>query len=139
MRWKTAAAAASHRSWNADKIPVSRSENVEANIWKITDILAHEKFEKGRTSIGHGMDMKLCYFMIDSNTFLFQVRKYVYHDADNLDTAFDAGGKVSIGLTATTIVSQWTWSATLLQSSTVASKVKITDTAKRHIYAKQGK
>ena len=56
--------------------------------------------------------------------FNFQVRKYVYHDADNLDTAFDAGGKVSIGLTATTIVSQWTWSATLLQSSTVASKVK---------------
>ena len=47
----------------------------------------------------------------------------MYHDADNLDTAFDAGGKVSIGLTATTIVSQWTWSATLLQSSTVASKV----------------
>ena len=56
------------------------------------------------------------------------VRRYVYHDADNLDTAFDAGGKVSIGLTATTIVSQWTWSATLLQSSTVASKVnKIQD------------
>ena len=51
------------------------------------------------------------------------MRKHVYHDSDNLDTAFDAGGKVSIGLTATTIVSQWTWSATLLQSSTVASKV----------------
>ena len=31
---------------------------------------------------------------------------------------------MSIGLTATTIVSQWTWSATLLQSSTVASKVR---------------
>ena len=56
----------------------------------------------------------------------FKVRRHVYHDADNLDTAFDAGGKVSIGLTATTIVSQWTWSATLLQSSTVASKVRIT-------------
>ena len=53
-----------------------------------------------------------------------QVRKHVYHDSDNLDTAFDAGGKVSIGLTATTIVSQWTWTATLLQSSTVASKVR---------------
>merc|ERR1712203_812115 len=53
------------------------------------------------------------------------VRKYVYRDADNLDTAFDARGKVSIGLTATTIVSQWTWSATLLQSSTVASKYGI--------------
>ena len=54
-----------------------------------------------------------------------QVRKHVYHDSDNLDTAFDAGGKVSIGLTATTIVSQWTWTATLLQSSTVASKFGI--------------
>merc|ERR1711936_711513 len=59
------------------------------------------------------------------------VRKYVYRDADNLDTAFDAGGKVSIGLTATTIVSQWTWSATLLQSSTVASKVNILENNER--------
>ena len=62
----------------------------------------------------------------------------MYHDADNLDTAFDAGGKVSIGLTATTIVSQWTWSATLLQSSTVASKVRIYTTVfiftKRKVY-----
>lgn len=40
-----------------------------------------------------------------------------------LDTDFDAGGQVSLGLTATTIVSQWTWAATLLQSSTVAAKV----------------
>ena len=59
------------------------------------------------------------------------MRKYVYRDADNLDTAFDAGGKVSIGLTATTIVSQWTWSATLLQSSTVASKVNILENNER--------
>ena len=57
---------------------------------------------------------------------LFQkVREHIYNDADDLDTAFDAGGNVSIGLTATTIVSQWTWSATLLQSSTVASKYGI--------------
>lgn len=41
-----------------------------------------------------------------------------------LDTDFDAGGRVSLGLTATTIVSQWTWAATLLQSSTVAAKVR---------------
>ena len=53
------------------------------------------------------------------------IRKKFYHDADNLDTAFDAGGQVSIGLTATTIVSQWTWTATLLQSCTVASKFGI--------------
>ena len=41
----------------------------------------------------------------------------------NLDTDFDAGGQVSIGLTATTVVSQWTWAATLLQSSAVATAV----------------
>lgn len=51
------------------------------------------------------------------------IRDRVFNDKDNLDTSFDAGGKVSMGLTATTIVSQWTWAATLLQSSTVASKV----------------
>ena len=43
---------------------------------------------------------------------------------DNIDTDFDAGGKVSVGLTATTIVSQWIWAATLLQSSAVGSKVR---------------
>ncbi|XP_066270073.1 uncharacterized protein [Branchiostoma lanceolatum] len=53
------------------------------------------------------------------------VRKYVFHDQNDLDTAFDAGGQVSVGLTATTIVSQWTWAATLLQSCTVASKFGI--------------
>ncbi|XP_078697358.1 uncharacterized protein LOC144925278 [Branchiostoma floridae x Branchiostoma belcheri] len=53
------------------------------------------------------------------------VRKHVYHDQDDLDTTFDAGGQVSVGLTATTIVSQWTWAATLLQSCTVASKFGI--------------
>ena len=53
------------------------------------------------------------------------IRRHVFHDADNLDTAFDAGGQVSVGLTATTIVSQWTWAATLLQSCTVAAKFGI--------------
>lgn len=50
------------------------------------------------------------------------IRRRVYKDRNTLDTAFDAGGKVSVGLTATTIVSQWTWAATLLYSCTVASK-----------------
>ncbi|XP_048249148.1 urea-proton symporter DUR3-like [Haliotis rufescens] len=53
------------------------------------------------------------------------IRKHIYNDVNNLDTAFDAGGTVNAGLTATTIVSQWTWAATLLQSSTVASKYGI--------------
>ncbi|XP_072019734.1 LOW QUALITY PROTEIN: uncharacterized protein [Amphiura filiformis] len=49
------------------------------------------------------------------------IRRFAYQDTDNLDTDFDAGGRVSSGLTATTIVSQWTWAATLLQSSAVAA------------------
>ncbi|CAG5131507.1 unnamed protein product [Candidula unifasciata] len=54
------------------------------------------------------------------------IRKHVYKDQDDqVDTSFDAGGKVNAGLTATTIVSQWTWAATLLQSSTVAAKYGI--------------
>ncbi|CAH1784392.1 unnamed protein product [Owenia fusiformis] len=48
------------------------------------------------------------------------VRKTIFHDKANLDTTFDAGGKVSIGLTATTLVSQMTWAASILQSVTVA-------------------
>lgn len=42
---------------------------------------------------------------------------------NSLDVSFDAGGNVNAGLTATTLVSQWTWAATLLQSATVGSKV----------------
>ncbi|KAK6177025.1 hypothetical protein SNE40_015215 [Patella caerulea] len=57
-------------------------------------------------------------------TFSF-IRKYIYNDKNSLDTSFDAGGKVNVGLTATTLVSQWTWAATLLQSSTVGSKYGI--------------
>ncbi|XP_071147925.1 uncharacterized protein [Mytilus edulis] len=53
------------------------------------------------------------------------IRKHIHKDKNVFDTAFDAGGKVSSGLTATTIVSQWTWAATLLQSATVASKYGI--------------
>ncbi|CAH1774641.1 unnamed protein product [Owenia fusiformis] len=53
------------------------------------------------------------------------IRKHIYGDKENLDISFDAGGRVSSGLTATTIVSQWTWTATLLKSSAVASKYGI--------------
>lgn len=53
--------------------------------------------------------------VLDSMIFLFQ---------NSLDVSFDAGGNVNAGLTATTLVSQWTWAATLLQSATVGSKVR---------------
>ncbi|GFR91349.1 urea-proton symporter DUR3-like [Elysia marginata] len=51
------------------------------------------------------------------------IRKHVFHDANNLDTAFDAGGKVSTSLTAVTVASQLLWPGDLLQSATVAIKV----------------
>lgn len=47
------------------------------------------------------------------------------HFKGNLDVAFDAGGKVSMGLLVTNLVSMWTWAATLLQSSAVGSKVEM--------------
>ncbi|XP_048764480.2 uncharacterized protein LOC125672302 [Ostrea edulis] len=53
------------------------------------------------------------------------IRKHIYKDKNSLDVAFDAGGNVNAGLTATTLVSQWTWAATLLQSATVGSKYGI--------------
>lgn len=55
--------------------------------------------------------------VLDSLIFLFLFQ-------NSLDVSFDAGGNVNAGLTATTLVSQWTWAATLLQSATVGSKVR---------------
>ncbi|CAD5123308.1 DgyrCDS11664 [Dimorphilus gyrociliatus] len=57
--------------------------------------------------------------------FFNYIRKSIYKEQKNIDSSFDAGGKVSTGLTATTLVSQWTWAATLLQSSAVAAKYGI--------------
>jgi len=51
------------------------------------------------------------------------LRKYVYHDDHNLDTVFDAGGRVSVSLTAVTVTSQLLWPSDFLQSSTMFSKV----------------
>ncbi|XP_033743421.1 urea-proton symporter DUR3-like [Pecten maximus] len=50
------------------------------------------------------------------------LRRHVYHDQHNLDTAFDAGGKVTLSLTAVTVTSQMLWPADFLQSATVAIK-----------------
>jgi hypothetical protein len=53
----------------------------------------------------------------------YAIRKYVYHDSHGLDTVFDAGGKVTLGLTAVTVTSQMLWPADFLQSATIMSKV----------------
>jgi len=56
-------------------------------------------------------------------TLYMKIRKYIYRDTHNLDTAFDAGGRVTVSLTAVTVTSQMLWPADFLQSATVASKV----------------
>ena len=53
------------------------------------------------------------------------VRRKVYHDDDNVDTAFDAGGRVSTSLTAVTVASQFMWPGDVMQSSTIAVKVRV--------------
>ncbi|KAL3879107.1 hypothetical protein ACJMK2_031420, partial [Sinanodonta woodiana] len=50
------------------------------------------------------------------------IRKHVYRDSHNLDTVFDAGGRVTLSLTAVTVTSQMLWPADFLQSSTMISK-----------------
>lgn len=51
------------------------------------------------------------------------IRKYVYKDSHDLDTVFDAGGKVSFGMTAVTMTSQLLWPADFLQQATLMAKV----------------
>ncbi|XP_052797300.1 uncharacterized protein LOC128229424 [Mya arenaria] len=50
------------------------------------------------------------------------VRRRVYRDVNNVDTAFDAGGRVSTSLTAVTVASQFLWPGDILQSSTITIK-----------------
>ena len=52
------------------------------------------------------------------------LRRYVFHDEHNVDTAFDAGGRVSTSLTAVTVASQLLWPGDLLQGSTITVKVR---------------
>lgn len=47
------------------------------------------------------------------------IRKYIYKDAHSLDTVFDAGGKVTLSLTAVTVTSQLLWPADFLQITTI--------------------
>ena len=53
------------------------------------------------------------------------VRKYIFHDVHNLDTTFDAGGNVSLSLTAVTVASQLFWPGDILHSATLTTKVGI--------------
>ena len=52
------------------------------------------------------------------------VRQYVYKDTHNLDTVFDAGGRVTLSLTAVTVTSQLLWPADFIQGATTSLKVR---------------
>lgn len=51
------------------------------------------------------------------------IRRKVFHEYVNLDSTFDAGGRISLGLTAVTVVSQMLWPADFLQAATNIRKV----------------
>ncbi|XP_076443027.1 uncharacterized protein LOC143281665 [Babylonia areolata] len=53
------------------------------------------------------------------------IRRHVFGEVNSLDTAFDAGGRVTMSLTAVTVGVQLLWPADLLQSATVTSKMGI--------------
>ena len=53
------------------------------------------------------------------------LRKYVFNDEHNLDTVFDAGGRVSVSLTCVTVTSQLLWPSDLLQTSTLMGRVRM--------------
>lgn len=58
--------------------------------------------------------------------FLYNIlRRRVFRDWHSLDVVFDAGGHVSVSLTAVTVTSQLLWPADFLQSPTLGSKVGI--------------
>ncbi|XP_060064863.1 uncharacterized protein LOC132545205 [Ylistrum balloti] len=56
------------------------------------------------------------------------IRKHIFHDERNLDTTFDAGGDITLSLTAVTVASQMFWPADILQSATLATKLGISGT-----------
>ena len=49
-------------------------------------------------------------------------RKRAFKDFHRLDVVFDAGGRVSLSLTAVTVTSQLLWPADFLQSPTVCEQ-----------------
>ena len=55
------------------------------------------------------------------------IRKYVYGDAGSLDTMFDAGGKVSLSLTAVTVTSQALWPSVFLEMPMLTYLVCLVD------------
>ncbi|XP_053400065.1 uncharacterized protein LOC123557723 [Mercenaria mercenaria] len=54
-----------------------------------------------------------------------KIRHYVFRDFHSLDVVFDAGGRVSVSLTAVTLTSQLLWPSDILQSPTIANKVGV--------------
>ena len=63
-----------------------------------------EKYE-----VGLFMVLGFGWFSVLIALFHNGIRKYVYGDSGSLDTMFDAGGKVSLSLTAVTVTSQALW------------------------------
>ena len=61
-------------------------------------------------------------------------RTKIYYDAHLLDTFFDAGGDVNMGMIACFIVAKWTWTASFSWSTNATVKVGVhTQTKSTHV------
>ena len=48
---------------------------------------------------------------------------YVFYDAHLMDTFFDAGADVNVGLIACSVATKWAWTATVSWSTSLAKDV----------------
>ncbi|XP_064601304.1 uncharacterized protein LOC135467460 [Liolophura sinensis] len=64
-----------------------------------------------------------CGFALLLSVFHNTLRKRVFGDKNSLDTTFDAGGRVTLSMTAVTVATQLLWPADLTYGATIAIRV----------------
>jgi hypothetical protein len=89
-----------------------------------TNTTALYKFTQTQTLLSANLTFLFytIFTVVLSVAFVFFKRK-ASKNTENLTNSFNAGGSMSISMLANTIVSQWTWAASLLQSTTVGTQV----------------
>eukprot|EP00808_Paulinella_micropora_P031514 g35106.t1 len=103
--------------------------NTRGHLWRLSGKISQERgSDTEENSTGQSLPSSVGYLIIVGLGFLFCALTLVaFHfiqppKSPSGDEFFTAGRMVGPGLTAGVIVSQWTWAATLLQSSAVAYK-----------------
>lgn len=113
----------SGNSWSASFFNCTESENVQNNFFNLTEYACFEGiFPSPPLPKGIGYAVVLAFGLAfgAATVALVFIDQYIFRRAMNSEYFNTAGRSVRTGLTASVVVSQWTWAATLLQSSNVA-------------------